>query len=501
MTDKKTEQPGPTRTPQAWGPEQAIPLNDPDSTLIYDGILEPGDPVLKQANSDVSLYNEAMADDQVISTFNQRKRAVISAPLVIEPGGEKPIDVECADRFRMNLAQLPMDDITDKILNALFFGYMPQENLWKTFEGQIWLRDIKSRKPERFVIDQDQKLRMLTNTEIIRGVETDPLYFWYLTTGAISHDNPYGLGIGYYVYYLAKFKKSGIKFWLKYLEKFAQPTMVGKFPINANDADIKKLLETIRALSSDFGTAIPDDMVIEMIEATRSGTADYKTFREMANASISKIVLGQTMTTDDGSSNAQSRTHQKTKTDNAKGDADIFSESFTRNVAKVWQEINYPTAATPICRRDVEPRQSTIEMAKADAEIFKLGWKLTDEKFAERYGEGYEKKPDIVPDLLPGAVDDDKKNDEVIDEDEVEFSEAFVDQGLIDDALDAFIDAQGQNISESILTDLMEFSSTHSPQETLDELNSLITSENLDALEENLGRVMVAAATVGRVND
>ena len=495
-------EPDKIKDPKPWGDEQAIPLNDPDTTLIYDGILQPGDPILKNTNNDVSLYCEAMSDDQVISTFNQRKRAVIAAPLSVSPGGDNPIDIEAADRFRENLDQLPMDDITDKILNALFFGYMPQENLWKPYEGQIWLRDIKSRKPERFVIDQDSKLRMLTNKHLIRGVETDPTYFWYLTVGAISHDNPYGLGIGYYVYWLAKFKKSGIKFWLKFLEKFAQPTMVGKFPVNADKGDINKLLQTIRALSSDFGTAIPDDMVIEMVEATRSGTADYNAFREMANASISKVIIGQTMTTDDGSSNAQSKTHQKTKTDNARGDADIFSEAFTRCVSKVWTEINYPTARTPIVKRDVEPKQSTADMAAADKAILDLGYELTEEKFIERYGEGYEKVEVQSEIVQPGQKEEDPDEKQINDDDDSQdFSEASVSQDLIDDALDQFIDAEGQSISEDMLSDLLEFATTHTPSETLSELNVLIGPENTNSLEERLGQMMVAAATVGRQDD
>ena len=494
-------EPDKIKDPKPWGDEQAIPLNDPDTTLIYDGILQPGDPILKNTNNDVSLYCEAMSDDQVISTFNQRKRAVIAAPLSVSPGGDSPIDIEAADRFRENLDQLPMDDITDKILNALFFGYMPQENLWKPYEGQIWLRDIKSRKPERFVIDQDSKLRMLTNQDLIRGVETDPTYFWYLTVGAISHDNPYGLGIGYYVYWLAKFKKSGIKFWLKFLEKFAQPTMVGKFPVNADKNDINKLLQTIRALSSDFGTAIPDDMVIEMVEATRSGTADYNAFREMANASISKVIIGQTMTTDDGSSNAQSKTHQKTKTDNARGDADIFSEAFTRCVSRVWTEINYPTARTPIVKRDVEPKQSTADMAAADKAILDLGYELTEEKFIERYGEGYEKVEVQSEIVQPGQKEEDPDEKQINDDDSQDFSEASVSQDLIDDALDQFIDAEGQSISEDMLSDLLEFATTHTPSETLSELNVLIGPENTNSLEERLGQMMVAAATVGRQDD
>ena len=43
-------------------------------------------------------------------------------------------------------------------------------------------------------------------------------------------------------------------------------------------------------------------MTIELIEAARSGTADYEALYERMDKAIAKVVLSQTMTTEDGAS-------------------------------------------------------------------------------------------------------------------------------------------------------------------------------------------------------
>ncbi|USE35242.1 DUF935 domain-containing protein [Endozoicomonas sp. SCSIO W0465] len=44
------------------------------------------------------------------------------------------------------------------------------------------------------------------------------------------------------------------------------------------------------------------NVIIELIEAARSGTADYDALCQRMDKAISKVILSQTMTTDDGSS-------------------------------------------------------------------------------------------------------------------------------------------------------------------------------------------------------
>jgi hypothetical protein len=47
--------------------------------------------------------------------------------------------------------------------------------------------------------------------------------FWTFSAGAATDDEPYGLGLGHFLYWPVFFKRNDIKFWLIFLEKFAAP--------------------------------------------------------------------------------------------------------------------------------------------------------------------------------------------------------------------------------------------------------------------------------------
>ncbi|WP_422450890.1 MULTISPECIES: phage portal protein family protein [unclassified Endozoicomonas] len=73
----------------------------------------------------------------------------------------------------------------------------------------------------------------------------------------------------------------------------------------------EKALQALDPIQSDSGVVIPDNVIIELIEAARSGTADYDALRQRMDKAISKVILSQTMTTDDGSSRSQAEVHQE----------------------------------------------------------------------------------------------------------------------------------------------------------------------------------------------
>ena len=152
------------------------------------------------------------------------------------------------------------------------------------------------------------------------------------SAGASTTDNPYGLGLAHSLYWPVFFKRSDIKFWLIFLEKFGMPTTAGRLPGGRIDdlSEQQKALSALQAIQTDSAVVIPEDMTIELIEAARSGTADYAQLYERMDKAISKVVLSQTMTTDDGSSRAQAQVHQGVADHVIKSDADLLCESFNR---------------------------------------------------------------------------------------------------------------------------------------------------------------------------
>lgn len=81
------------------------------------------------------------------------------------------------------------------------------------------------------------------------------------------------------------------------------------------------------SIGADFGAVIPEGATIEIIESKTSSenTDAYQKMATWIDKQISKLVLGQTMTTDDGSSRAQGEIHEEVRQDIAQsGRAALF---------------------------------------------------------------------------------------------------------------------------------------------------------------------------------
>lgn len=355
------------------------------------GLQRPEDTVLAARGGDYKIYDEVLRDDQVKSTLQQRRLAVVSREWEVLPGGEDAVDQAAADHLQEQLNALAYDRITFKMLAGVFYGFAVGECMWRLGEdGKVWLHDVRVRKQRRFRFGQDNQLRLLTRDEP-RGEVMPPAKFWTFATGADHDDDPYGLGLAHWLYWPTFFKRNGIKFWLIFLEKFGMPTGLGKFPPGSSQTDIDKLLAAVQAIQSDSGIVIPDGMMIELLEGTRGGSASYQQMYDAMNAAISKVVLSQTMTTDDGSSQSQANVHMDVARWVMKADSDLICESFNNGPA-VWMTAwNFPGAKPPKVWRDFSDEEDLNTRAERDTKLKALGWELTEDEVLQTYGEGYQR--------------------------------------------------------------------------------------------------------------
>ncbi|MDF5964366.1 DUF935 family protein [Pseudomonas aeruginosa] len=88
------------------------------------------------------------------------------------------------------------------------------------------------------------------------------------------------------------FKAQRTEFWLTFLEKFGMPTAVGHSGRTPRQRKAK-LLAATQAIQTDTGVIMPEDMLVELLEASRSGTADYKILHDTMDETIAKVTLGQ----------------------------------------------------------------------------------------------------------------------------------------------------------------------------------------------------------------
>lgn len=360
------------------------------------------DTVLASRGISLDVYDELLRDDQVRSTLQQRRTAVTGTEWTVEPGGDTPLDQEAADFIREQLSRLEFDDRTDKMLYGIFYGWAVAECMWGLDGNRITLDALRVRERDRFGFNHRGDLMLIT-AQRPQGVPMPPRKFWTFTAGASHDDNHYGLGLAHSLYWPVFFKRNGIKFWLIFLEKFGMPTALAKLPPGQYDqvAERNKALVALRQIQTDAGVVIPDSMVVELVEAARSGTADYDGLRSAMDAAIAKVVLSQTMTTDNGSSLSQAQVHAGVAEAVVKSDADLICSSFARGPIRWLVEWNFPGAAIPRVWRVTSPPEDLNARAERDGKVAALGYEPTEDYIAETYGPGWRKKE--APAMPPPA--------------------------------------------------------------------------------------------------
>jgi phage gp29-like protein len=334
-------------------------------------------------------YEELLRDDQVEATFAQRRLAVVRKPWAVEPGGSRRADRAAAELVRATLARLDWDAITDQMLYARFFGFAAAEVMWGVSRDGIAVEDIRVRDRARFAFAPDGALLLRTSSRP-DGERVPQRKFWVAAVGASHHDEPYGRGLAHALYWPVWFKRQGARFWATFLEKFGAPTAVGRFPAGTDAGERARLLEAVQAIQTDAGVILPEGMAIELLEASRGGTASYGEWMGYWGRAIAKIVLGQTMTTEDGSSRAQAQVHWDVREDIVAADADLVCESANHTWVRWLIDYELPGAAYPRIYREMDDPEDLRARAERDEILARIGWRLKPEALARIYGEDYE---------------------------------------------------------------------------------------------------------------
>lgn len=351
-------------------------------------LATPGDRILTgRGGGDLRIYEEIASDAKVKAAFEQRRNAVIAKEWRVEPGGDRRIDKRAADHFEAQLNHIGFDRLTDKMLWGVWYGYSAAEILWEVRDGLLSWESIKVRNRRKFRFNQAGELRRFSMKDPVNGEPALPPYFWHFATGADNDDEPYGLGLAHFCYWYVLFKRQGIGFWLRFLEKFASPTVVGEFPIGATDAEKNILLAAARAITQDSAAIFPQGMPVKFLEAARSGTADYKVLHDTMNAAIEQVIIGQTA----GSSGTPGKLGNDelqgdVRMDIIKADADLVCESLNLGPARWLTEHNFEGAAVPRVYRIIEEAEDANDLADRDTKVMALGYAPSLEYVHETYG-------------------------------------------------------------------------------------------------------------------
>ncbi|WP_102866745.1 DUF935 domain-containing protein [Pseudovibrio exalbescens] len=345
----QTDQPKVARLPRASSKLIATAQND-ITVPFYSDVLVPQDPTIdaKGRGKGLKLYDEVMQDGRARTTINKRISKVTRREWNVEPASENAKDLEIAQSVTGILKDLPFDRICKRLLKAVLKGFAVAEIVWGRKDGLIVPIEIKDVDPSRFVFDRDWNPRLLTLTSGFEGEALPPRKF-IVHRFDEAGNNPYGHGLGSVLFWHVLFKREGVSFWMKFMDKFASPIPFGRYAHGTSKPEQDKLLGVLKQMVSQGALVAPIGTEVEFLEATRAGEAGYEAWVRYWDEQTSEVVLGSTLATGvkGQGSRAASQTHADETDALVDDDADALSETLNATLLRWIVELNWPGQNAP----------------------------------------------------------------------------------------------------------------------------------------------------------
>lgn len=296
-----------------------------------------------------------IADPHYRSVLSTRKLAVAGIAPEVVAAGEDKASQEQADFVREIVEAPQFSDLVTDLLDGLGKGYGVVETEWDT-SGNRWMpAHYVWRDPRGFKFDRATR-QVMARDEKGEGLPLEPFRFAVHVPKLVS-GLPYRGALGRIAAWAFLFKNYTIKDWMRFTEVYGMPLRVGKYGPNATEEDKRKLLRAITNMGSDAAAIVPQSMMVEFVQ-TMAGTGSmgpvFDRFADYLDKQVSKAVLGQTMTSDDGSSKAQATVHNDVRMDIKAADARQVMMTLQRDLIipavalNFGQQQKYPQVRLPV---------------------------------------------------------------------------------------------------------------------------------------------------------
>ncbi|MDM9647739.1 DUF935 domain-containing protein [Rhizobium sp. S163] len=176
--------------------------------------------------------------------------------------------------------------------------------------------------------------------------------------------------------------------WAAFSEVYGMPLRVGKYNANASAGDKRTLLKAVASIANDAAAIIPQGMEIEFHEVSgNNGAAVFGGLLEYIDKQISKLVVGQTMTSDDGSSLGQAKIHNEVRLDILRADAKQLAFTANRDLIKPFVDLNFgPQEKYPALQLLVPDPEDVVALTDAVAKMVPFGLRVKQSEIREKIG-------------------------------------------------------------------------------------------------------------------
>jgi hypothetical protein len=319
-------------------------------------------------------YQDILIDNHLSGIIELKKDRVKSTPFTIYDQSEE----QDLDAYKFFNSQW-FYQIIDIAIDSIMWGH-------SLIQFQIENKKIKIETvPRRFVIPEFHSYVKDVNDRLSQKnyIDYTQAKFNPYLFEIIVNDNR-NLGLLSKLAPYALWKKMALTGWAEYSEIFGVPLRVAK-TTSVRPEDRDKLLDWLKDLGQAGYAVFDQDQSVEIIENTKSDAYNvYKELINMCNSEMSKLILGSTMTTDDGSSYSQSNIHNLQTDMKTAADLRFIEWVMNDEVIPKLENVGLIPVGLRFCF-DSSERMSINDKIKIDDILLKGGFQLTQEYIEETY--------------------------------------------------------------------------------------------------------------------
>lgn len=441
------------------------------------------DVILRKAGKNISVLRALLNHYQVGACIEQRKSGTKSCSWKLN---ENNCDKNHFRIYDYIFKNIDVYALISSILDTPLFGYVPIEITWKKQDRYIIPVKLTAKPQEWFYFNSDGEFFF---KDISMGgkrpIDIESSFKFLLPRNNPDFLNPYGQAILSRCFWNVAFINGGMEFWVKFSEKYGMPYMFGKYDRSMTDKEKKDMLTALVNMVQDAIGLIPNDGTVDVVNTGSSGNAEiYEKLITKCENNISKSILGQTLTTDIGStgSYAASQTHANVRADIIDSDK-LLVENTINQLIKYINIINFNDKILPVFEFQ-KPENLSDDKAERDNKVAALGVKFTKKYIAGTYG--YEEDDFEIIERQENVLNFSDNEEPQNDFDKLERASDI------------------KNLQDILSPDIEEiikfFNTTSDAEETLEKIADLYPKLNTKQLEDILTKVIFISDLLGRLS-
>lgn len=371
---------------QAW--QRAINVDSPNRQVLYD------------------IYRDVAIDLHLSGCIQQREGFVMarSFKLVNEQGEESE---EAAFFF----ATVWFKQLLRHILDSNYWGHSLIElgDVTTDINGRLTYDGVRLIQRKHVIPEYH---RVITNLgqDWHSGIDyhQPPFSDWLIEAG-----QPDDLGLYLKAATQTIPKKNALAFWDTFAEIFGMPMRIAH-TTTRDDKELAKMEKMMAEMGTEGWGLFQEGTDIEVVESTKGDAFNvYDKRVNRANSELSKLIVGQTMTIEDGSSLSQSETHLEVFENIIDADCDMLRDIINTQLIPRMVRHGFPLKGIHFEWDDSV--DYTPEQQKAIEEMLLNNYEIDGSYFEDKYGipVGERRKQQPVPPTQPDSAHDGSEDGEM----------------------------------------------------------------------------------------